>query len=254
MRRRGTVVPLKRRGPLVERISFGIVRVYYEDIEEICTILAKVTSSVRIQADEFVATEPRDLLDMPSEVINRLQIVATEPSVTITLSANLAAAEATDADMGTLGALRRIEELMRGRRRRLKRFVWSSSSGGSLITLVALISAVLSLAIGLVAPPEDSSRGGSESNLGWVWLIGLVAVLVVASILAAIMGAQRQAIVIPRPQKEAPPFWERNIHFQGDRCQTVPFPFGTLKGDPCQGAEALSRDHAITFLGERTPL
>ena len=203
-------MPLKRRGPLVERINFGIVRVYYEDIEEICRILGKVTSSVRIQADEFVATEPRDLLDMPSDVINRLQIVATEPSVTITLSADVAAVEATDADMSTLGALRRIEELMRGRRRPLKRFVWSDPWSGSLFALAAAVSACLAGVVGLSTYPMDSSRGSSESGFDWGWLVGLLCVLVVTGILAALMVTRRQAIVIPRPQKEAPPFWERN--------------------------------------------
>jgi hypothetical protein len=46
-------VPLKRRGPLVERISFGIVRVYLDDIQEIFSILKEVAADVRIQADDF---------------------------------------------------------------------------------------------------------------------------------------------------------------------------------------------------------
>jgi hypothetical protein len=63
-------VPLKRRGPLVERISFGIVRVYWDDIQEIFSILKEVSDDVRIQADDFVATEPQDLLDISSGTIN----------------------------------------------------------------------------------------------------------------------------------------------------------------------------------------
>jgi hypothetical protein len=113
-------VPLKRRGPIVERISLGIVRVYLDDLQEIFSILKELTGEVRIQADDFVATEPQDLLDISSKTINELTIVATQPSVTVTLSGNAATLEATDADNSTLGALKRIEERMRHRRRPLK--------------------------------------------------------------------------------------------------------------------------------------
>ena len=105
-------MPLKRRGPLVQRISFGIVRVYLDDIQEIFSILKELTAEVRIQADDFVATEPQDLLDISSGTINELTIVATQPNVTVTLSGKAATLEATDPDNSTLGALKRIEERM----------------------------------------------------------------------------------------------------------------------------------------------
>ena len=119
-------MPLKRRGPLVERISFGIVRVYLDDIQEIFSILKEVSDEVRIQADDFVATEPQDLLDMSSDTINELTIVATQPSVTVTLSGKTATLEATDADTMTLGAVKRIEERMGQRRRPLKKVLWTT--------------------------------------------------------------------------------------------------------------------------------
>jgi hypothetical protein len=125
MRRQGAVVPLKRLGPLVERVNFGIVRVYLDDIQEIFLILKELTQDVRIQADDFVATEPQDLLDISSDTINELTIVATQPSVTVTLSAKAATLEATDADNATLGALKRIGERMRHRRRPTKRLLWN---------------------------------------------------------------------------------------------------------------------------------
>jgi hypothetical protein len=77
IRRQGTVVPLKRRGPLIERISFGLYGVYLDDIQEIFSILREIADEVRIQADDFVATEPQDLLDISSDTINELTIVAT---------------------------------------------------------------------------------------------------------------------------------------------------------------------------------
>ena len=49
-------MPLERQKPLVERINFGIVRVYLDDIQEIFSILKELTAEVRIQADDFVAT------------------------------------------------------------------------------------------------------------------------------------------------------------------------------------------------------
>lgn len=75
MRRRRGCCATKRRVPLVERISFGIVRVYLDDIQEIFSILKELTAEVRIQADDFVATEPQDLLDISSDAINELTIV-----------------------------------------------------------------------------------------------------------------------------------------------------------------------------------
>jgi hypothetical protein len=134
---------LQRRGPLVESVKFGMVRVYLEDIEEIFQVLEKLAKSVRIQADDFVATDPQDLVDIPAEVIDSLTLVATEPSITVTLSKYVASAEATDADMTTLGALKRIEEIVRKRNRPFKKFIWSISTppkqmrlGDFLVTIV----------------------------------------------------------------------------------------------------------------------
>ena len=95
-----------------------------------------------------MATEPEDLVDFPSEVIDSLSIVATEPSVRVTLSRSTAAVEATDADMVTLGALRRIEDLMRSRRRALKKFVLDLSSGGGSV-LVGALGAVVTTVLGV---------------------------------------------------------------------------------------------------------
>jgi hypothetical protein len=91
------------------------------------SILKELTNDVRIQADDFVATEPQDLLDISSGTIDELTIVTTQPSVTVTLSGKTATLEATDADNMTLGALKRIEERMRTRRRPLKRFLWTTN-------------------------------------------------------------------------------------------------------------------------------
>jgi hypothetical protein len=75
MRQRGAVVPLKRRAPLVEGLSFGIVRVYLDDIQEIFSILRELTDDVRIQTDDYIATEPQDLLQIPSDTINELAML-----------------------------------------------------------------------------------------------------------------------------------------------------------------------------------
>jgi hypothetical protein len=211
MRRRRAVVPLKRRGPLVERISFGIVRVYLDDIQEIFSILKEVADEVRIQADDFVATEPQDLLDISSKTINELTIVATQPSVTVTLSGKTATLEATDADMTALGAVKRIEERMRHRRRRLKRLIWNTEQPPGLV-IIPFALGILSLVLALTAlentdpnsPPPNTITFDNE------WVIGTWALTLWVIPLAVIMTARRQATVIPLPQKDAPPFLERN--------------------------------------------
>lgn len=212
MRRRGAVVPLKRRGPLVERISFGIVRVYLDDIQEIFSILKEVADEVRIQADDFVATEPQDLLDISSDTINELTIVATQPNVTVTLSGETATLEATDADTMTLGATKRIEERMRQRRRPLKKVLWTKEKTPALVGL-AIILGLIALALAVFAvmslasenpPPPDSTTISWEVAIG-IWV---AAALVIA--ISVILTARRQAMIIPRYQKDAPPFWERN--------------------------------------------
>jgi hypothetical protein len=204
-------MPLKRRGPLVERINFGIVRVYLDDIQEIFSILKEVADEVRIQADDFVATEPQDLLDMSSDTINELTIVATQPSVTVTLSGKTATIEATDADMATLGAVKRIEERMGQRRRPLKWLLWNKEQP-PLLVIAAFALGILSLALALTAlentdpnsPPPNTITFDNE------WVIGTWALTLLAVPLAVIMTARRQAIVIPRFQKDAPPFLRRN--------------------------------------------
>jgi hypothetical protein len=212
MRRRRAVVPLRRRGPLVERRNFGIVRVYLDDIEEITAILGQVAASVRIQADEFVTTDPSDMLDMPSDVINSLSIVAVDPSITITLSRTAATAEATDPDMVVLGALTKIEELLQRRRRRLKFFIWSgggddpSSLGTSILFLILGIAGVIAAVVGLLAEGDNPSE--PELSRGWIIAIGIVSSILLVGYLT--LGTRRYATVIPRSQKDAPPFWERN--------------------------------------------
>jgi hypothetical protein len=207
-------VPLKRRGPLIERINFGIVRVYLDDIQEIFSILKEVADEVRIQADDFVATEPQDLLDMPSDSINELTIVATQPSVTVTLSGEAATLEATDADNSTLGALKPIEERMGQRRRPLKRLLWNKDQinppvlvgltiGLGILAVVLAVFAVTSLASENPPPPDSTT-------ISWEVAIGIWVVAALAIAISVILTARRQAIIIPRYQKDAPPFLERN--------------------------------------------
>ena len=209
-------MPLKRRGPLVERISFGIVRVYLDDMQEIFSILKELTDDVRIQADDFVATEPQDLLDISSETINELTIVATQPNVTVTLSGNTATLEATDADNTTLGAVKRIEERMRQRRRPLKKLLWNKDQPPALVGLaiaLGLVAFVLSI-VALSSPTAPNPQLGAETDtpreIGVVWVIAIWAVALLTIVFSVIMTARRQAIVIPRAQKDAPQFWERN--------------------------------------------
>jgi hypothetical protein len=204
-------MPLKRRGPLVERISFGIVRVYLDDIQEIFSTLKEVAGDVRIQADDFVATEPQDLLDISSDAINELTIVATQPNVTVTLSRNTATLEATDADMATLGASKRIEERMRQRRRPLKRLLWNTDQPPALVGLALVLSLVsLVFVLLLLAPAPANPPPPGTTTIGREWVIGTWAAALLAITLSVTLTARRQAIVIPRPQKDAPPFWERN--------------------------------------------
>jgi hypothetical protein len=205
-------VPLKRRGPLVERINLGIVRVYLDDIQEIFSILKELTNDVRIQADDFVATEPQDLLDMSSDTINELTIVATQPSVTVTLSGKTATLEATDADMATLGAVKRIEERMRHRRRPLKRLLWNKDQPPALVgfTLILGVAALVLAVLAVADPTPANPPPPNTTTIGIELAIGTWVAAVLATTLSVILTARRQAIVIPRTQKDAPPFWERN--------------------------------------------
>jgi hypothetical protein len=180
MRRRGAVVPLKRRGPLVERISFGIVRVYLDDIQEIFSTLKELTDDVRIQADDFVAPEPQDLLDISSDTINELTIVATQPNVTVTLSGNTATLEATDADMATHGAVKRIEERMRNRRRPLKKLLWRRGDQPPALAGLAIALGLLAFVFAIVAlssPTAPNPQLGAETDtpreIGVEWVIAI---------------------------------------------------------------------------------
>jgi hypothetical protein len=213
MRRRGAVVPLERREPLVDRIKFGIVRVYLDDIQEIFSILRELTDDVRIQADDYVATEPQDLLEIRSDAINELTIVATQPNVTVTLSGKTATLEATDvyADNSALGAMKRIKDRMDQRRRPLKKLLWIKEKT-PLLVIIAITLGFFSLLLAIAAltddpakpPPPDTTTISMETAIG-IWVLTLLVVT-----FAVVITARRQAIVIPRYQKDAPPFLERN--------------------------------------------
>jgi hypothetical protein len=205
-------VPLKRQKPLVERISFGMVRVYLDDIQEIFSVLKELTQDVRIQADDFVATEPQDLLDISSKAIDELTIVATQPSVTVTLSGKTATLEATDADTMTLGATKRIEERMRQRRRPLKKVLWNAEHT-PLLVLVASGLGLLALVLAIAAltnPDPATPPPPGTTRISWEVAIRIWVTAALAITISVILTARRQAIIIPRYQKDAPPFWERN--------------------------------------------
>jgi hypothetical protein len=197
-------------------MSFGIVRVYLDDIQEIFSILKEVAGDVRIQADDFVATEPQDLLDISSETINELTIVATQPNVTVTLSGSTATLEATDADMATLGAVKRIEERMRHRRRPLKRLVWNKDQPPVVVglalalSIAACVFAIAALASPTAPNPQFGANSDTPTEIGVEWVIGIWVLTLLAIVFSVVLTARRQAIVIPRSQKDAPPFWERN--------------------------------------------
>jgi hypothetical protein len=90
--------------------------------------------------------------------------------------------------------------------------IWNTEQPPGLV-IIAFTLGILSLALAIVAlantgsanpPPPDTT----ENDLGWMivtWSLTLLAIP-----LAVIMTARRQAIVIPRTQKDAPPFLERN--------------------------------------------
>jgi hypothetical protein len=187
-----------------------------DDIQETFSILKEVADDVRIQADDFVATEPQDLLDISSDTINELTIVATQPNVTVTLSRNTATLEATDADMATLGASKRIEERMLQCRRPLKRLLWNKDQPPALV-LIAIILSIAAFVLVLAAlasptspNPQLTPNSNTTTEIGIVWGIGTCVLALLTIALSVILTARRQAIVIPRPQKDAPPFWERN--------------------------------------------
>jgi hypothetical protein len=143
-------------------------------------------------------------------------MVATQPNVTVTLSGKTATIEATDADMTTLGAVKRIEELVRHRRRRLKRVIWNAEQPPGLVVLAILlgVAAIVLAIIALASPTAPNPQFGTETDspteVGVEWVIGIWAAALLTIALSVIMTAQRQAIVIPRTKKDAPSFWERN--------------------------------------------
>ena len=203
-------MPLKRRGPLVKRINFGIVRVYLDDVQEMYSILKETAGEVRIQADDFVATEPQDLLDISSGTINELTIVATQPNVTVTLSGKAATLEATDPDNSTLGALKRIEERMGLRHRPFKRVLWNTDKIPALVGTAFLLGLVSLVLFALWLAPDPANPPPNTTHIDMGWVIGIWGLTLLVIPLTVIVTARRQAIVIARLQKDAPPFWERN--------------------------------------------
>jgi hypothetical protein len=89
--------------------------------------------------------------------------------------------------------------------------------------VLSLLASVL-LAIMLLSPAAENSApenpapvnsplepgSNTTTEVGVEWVIGSCALAILAIVLSVFLTARRQAIVIPRSQKDAPPFWERN--------------------------------------------
>ena len=129
--------------------------------------------------------------------------------MTVTLSRKVATLEATDVydDNSALGALKRIEERMGQRRRPLKKVLWTKDKAPGLVSIASIL-AVASLAlIVLLLAPEPENPPPTTATIGREWIIGTWALTLLTVPLAVILTTRRQAIVIPRYQKDAPPFW-----------------------------------------------
>jgi hypothetical protein len=76
--------------------------------------------------------------------------------------------------------------------------------------IAAVVISIIALA-GPTAPnPQLEANSDTPTEVGVVLVIGIWAAALLTIALSVIMTARRQAIVIPRTQKDAPPFWERN--------------------------------------------
>ena len=131
----------------------------------------------------------------------------------MTLSKDAATAEATDPDMMTLGALKRIEEIVRKRNRPFKKFVWKASARPPAeemrladFLLVILMAGLFAGLVVLLSP----EKGTNELRLGVGWTVVISSLIVLAFATMFGMTTTRQAIVVPRSQKDAPPFFDRN--------------------------------------------
>jgi len=103
--------------------------------------------------------------------------------------------------MAALGAVKRIEERMGQRRRPLKRLLWNKDQPPLLVGL-AIGLGIAALVVSTIALADSDS----PTEVGVQLVIGIWAAALLTIALSVIMTARRQAIVIPRPQKDAPPF------------------------------------------------
>jgi hypothetical protein len=105
---------------------------------------------------------------------------------------------------------------MRHRRRPTKRLLWNGDQPPVLGAVAIGLSIVALVLTGDVltgpGPDDPSPPRGSETSIevGVEWAIGISALALLAIVLSVVLTARRQAIVIPRYQKDAPPFLERN--------------------------------------------
>jgi type VI protein secretion system component VasK len=100
---------------------------------------------------------------------------------------------------------------MRHRRRPLKRLLWNKDQPPALVALAIVLGLIaLVLAVLAVTSPASENPPPGTTTISWEVAIGFWIAAATVIAISVVLTARRQAIIIPRYQKDAPPFWERN--------------------------------------------
>jgi hypothetical protein len=213
-------MPLRRHQPLARSRRVGLVRVCLDDVQAIVNVLAAVRPKVYIDADGYVADSVEDLERIRTRFINNL-VLSTQPLearngglvwehdhepgdpdydhafLGLALRKRDSVLITIDPDIKLDGATARILTLLRERRRATGRILRTSSRR----------AAMLILALFGVSLASAASFAGAANNL---WLTySLLAIVYCVVIWMALVG-NRDTIIIPRWERDAPTFWTRN--------------------------------------------
>jgi hypothetical protein len=177
------------------------VRLYLDDITDICNVLHEVCKRIAIETPEYESIEPSELGNLPTQALREITITGFDPYISVRVRSRTLLLTAGGNDITSLGVMQKTKEVLLRRRRPILRWLTGNagvrvSIGMSVITFVVLIAA-------LTTPGKPQVRYVVAGFL----ILGAVTLGQMAVVWLAFRGANWVILV---PRKQAPNFWQRN--------------------------------------------
>lgn len=133
------------------------VRLYLDDVEEICKILHEVTESVQLITEDYLFEEPEQLAELRKDYITDLEIRSSNPFISVDLKPGKGWLYIAKDEPASRGVFEKVMQFLEERRYPLWRFttfpsilLFSSCLGLSLAFLLVLATGILELGLPVI--------------------------------------------------------------------------------------------------------